>query len=666
MIYYVSANAAGCSYGTAANPFHTITEAARIAQPGDEVIVAPGIYREYVNPLYGGTDDAHRITYRSETPLGAVITGAEEIKDWTNCGGTVWSARIPNRLFGDYNPYTTLISGDWFRSPTPQHTGEVYLNGKSMYERPSLDAVKEPVKALSSWDPDFTVYTWYTCQDGDCTVIYANFQEKDPNQETVEINVRRNCFYPDRTGIGYITLSGFCIRQAATDWAPPTGYQEGMVGPHWSKGWIIEDCEISDSKCVGISLGKYLQPANNNKWTTRYCKDGTQNERDIICLAFNEGWSKETVGSHIIRRCHIHDCGQAGIAGHLGGVFSTIEENHIHHINHKHELIGDEIGGIKLHAAIDVIIRGNHFHHSTRGIWLDWQAQGTRVTQNLFHDHVTPEGSEVCDCEDIFVEVSHGPTLIDNNVFLSPVTAMICTQGIAMVHNLIAGSFTYVGSGVENGGTRFPTPRYTPYHVPHGTAIAGFMTILHGDARFYNNIFVQQKVRSDLTAYAINEGILKDDQLQFTCGTAPYNGYLLEEEYFGQFNAKSAVDGKVKDIYYDHLPIYLGGNIYLNGAVPCDRETDCAVGNEPVTLELEICDGSLKLHTDLYEHLAVPDTSMVCTDTLGIAFEPEQKFEAPDGSPITLDQDYFGVPRADRPLPGPFAAKPENGTVIIK
>ena len=240
MIYYVSANAAGCSYGTAANPFHTITEAARIAQPGDEVIVAPGIYREYVNPLHGGTDDAHRITYRSETPLGAVITGAEEIKDWTNCGGTVWSARIPNRLFGDYNPYTTLISGDWFRSPTPQHTGEVYLNGKSMYERPSLDAVKEPVKALSSWDPDFTVYTWYTCQDGDCTVIYANFQEKDPNQETVEINVRRNCFYPDRTGIGYITLSGFCIRQAATDWAPPTGYQEGMVGPHWSKGWIID------------------------------------------------------------------------------------------------------------------------------------------------------------------------------------------------------------------------------------------------------------------------------------------------------------------------------------------------------------------------------------------------------------------------------------------
>ena len=33
-----------------------------------------------------------------------------------------------------------------------------------------------------------------------------------------------------------------------------------MIGPHWSKGWIIEDCEITNSKCCGISLGKYYDP----------------------------------------------------------------------------------------------------------------------------------------------------------------------------------------------------------------------------------------------------------------------------------------------------------------------------------------------------------------------------------------------------------------------
>ena len=128
-----------------------------------------------------------------------------------------------------------------------------------------------------------------------------------------------------------------------------------MVGPHWSKGWIIEDCEIYESKCSGISLGKYLQPENDNKWLKWKYKDGTQTERDCICQASYEGWDKEHIGSHIVRRCEIHDCGQTGIVGHLGGVFSVIEDNHIHHINNKQNLAGAEIGGIKMHAAIDVI-----------------------------------------------------------------------------------------------------------------------------------------------------------------------------------------------------------------------------------------------------------------------------------------------------------------------
>lgn len=95
------------------------------------------------------------------------------------------------------------------------------------------------------------------------------------------------------------------------------GSADGISGrngrPHWSKGWIIEDCEISDSKCSGISLGKYRQPNNDNKWLKWKFKDGTQTERDCICQAQREGWTKENIGSHIIRRCNIHDCGQTGI-----------------------------------------------------------------------------------------------------------------------------------------------------------------------------------------------------------------------------------------------------------------------------------------------------------------------------------------------------------------
>ena len=391
MTYYVDITTAVSGDGTQKNPFRTISEAAQKAVAGDSVIVAPGVYREYVNPANGGTESA-RITYQSQVPLGAVISGSERITEWKPYKGDVFVARIDNQRFGSYNPYTTLVRGDWFIATFTAHTGEVYLNGKSLYEVTSLEKVLSPEINEASWDKEFSVYTWYTEQDSAAnqTVIYANFHGADPCKELVEINVRENCFYPSKEGVGYITLSGFTVRQAATQWAPPTAYQEGMIGPHWSKGWIIEDCEISDSKCSGISLGKYLQKSNDNKWLEWKYKDGTQTERECICLAQIEGWSKERIGSHIIRRCNIHDCGQTGIVGHLGGVFSLIEDNHIHHINNKQNLAGAEIGGIKMHAAIDVIIRRNNIHDCTRGLWLDWQAQGTRVTQNFFYNNMLP------------------------------------------------------------------------------------------------------------------------------------------------------------------------------------------------------------------------------------------------------------------------------------
>lgn len=658
MQIYVAADAPRGGDGTSERPLQSLAQAARLAAAGDEVIVAPGIYREYVDPVNAGTPD-QRIIYRSAVKNGAVITGAEPVKNWVHWKKDVWMVRIPNGLFGDYNPYTTYVRGDWYNAIQPVHTGEIYLGDKSFYEAARLEEVENPVIYKGSWDQEATLYKWYTEQDGDTTVIYANFQGADPNQEDVEINVRRNCFYPSKSGVGYITLSGFKVTRAATQWAPLTAYQEGMIGPRWSRGWIIEDCEVAHSKCSGISLGKYLQPNNENKWCTKFVKDGTQNERDAICQAQREGWTKELIGSHIIRRCDIHDCGQTGIVGHLGCVFSIIEDNHIHHINNKQDLAGAEIGGIKLHAAIDVIIRRNHFEYCTRGLWLDWQAQGTRVSQNLFHDNMPPEGTEITMplalAEDIFVEVSHGPTLIDNNLLLSEAAGRLSTQGLAFVHNLIAGTFTYVGNGVDNGGKVFPTPRYTPYHVPHRTEVDGFMTILHGDARFYNNIFVQMPVRSIYTEYAKKMNLEGPGWLNEICGTKPYDGYPKEEEYLARFTAENYNIREERDKYYDHLPVYSGGNVYFNGAQPYDGEEDFVLDTEhKVELKLVCGDDGCRLVTDLYEYLPQKTWQTISTQTLGMAFEPEERFENPDGTEITFDTDYFGQHRGIHPVCGPF------------
>ena len=86
MIIYVDASVIQTGNGTKENPFKTIQEAAAKALPGDEVIVAPGLYREAVNPIHAGTPDK-RITYRSAIKGQAHITGSEAVKDWENVEG---------------------------------------------------------------------------------------------------------------------------------------------------------------------------------------------------------------------------------------------------------------------------------------------------------------------------------------------------------------------------------------------------------------------------------------------------------------------------------------------------------------------------------------------------------------------------------------------------
>lgn len=655
MTIYVDANAGRGGNGSKEMPFKRISEAARIASPGDEVLVMPGIYREYVDPKNAGTKE-QRITYRSAEPLGAEITGAELLTGWEKYKGSVWTASVDNGIFGDYNPYTTYVYGDWYFAGKSKHTGVVYMNDRALYEAGSIEECIAGEKSKTSWEPEYSVYKWYAEQKDGKTVFYCNFGDKDPNSEKIEINVRRMCFFPSKKGVGYITVGGFRISKAATNWAPPAAFQDGMIGPHWSKGWIIEDCDISNSKCAGISVGKYYDPENDHYFTNKHVKSPTQMERDAVCRGQYHGWLKEKVGSHIIRRNNIHHCEQGGIIGRMGGVFSVIEDNHIHHINNMMELGGAEIAGIKMHAAIDVTMRRNHIHHCTMGIWCDWEAQGTRITQNLLHDNQMPAFAERLGggmmSQDIFVEVSHGPTLIDNNILLSDVSLRMATEGLALVHNLICGSFTSVDAGCDNIVEGKLRQRYTPYHMPHRTEVMGFMTILHGDDRFYNNIFVQKY--STVPSYETSDNR--------EAGTHIFDAFPEYDEWIAKFDMDTDTPdmGKLDKFHHHYLPVWSGGNAYFNGAKAWKNEKNALVNDkDKVFVELEEKDGRPVLKTNVYGLLEGFCGSMVSTETLGKAFEPEQRFEAPDGRDIVFDCDYKGDHRGVNVIPGPFAEPAE-------
>ncbi len=583
--YHVSVKGNDTNEGTAKAPFQTISKAADVAQPSDFITVHEGTYRERINPPRGGKSNENRIVYQVTPGEKVIIKGSEVIKGWQKVQNDTWKVTIPNSFFGDFNPYNDLIHGDWFNPKGREHhTGAVYLNGHWLTEAANLDDMLKPIGDAP---------LWFGQVDKSNTTIWAQIGQVNPNEAEVEINVRQTVFYPDKPGVNFITVRGFTMMHAATPWAPPTAEQIGLIGTHWSKGWIIENNDIRYSTCVGITLGKHGDQWDNTSQNTAegYVK--------TIERAMEHGWSKENIGHHVVRNNHISHCEQAGIVGSMGAVFSNITGNVIHDIHVRQLFTGAEMAGIKIHAAIDTEISRNHIYRTCRGIWLDWMAQGARVTRNLLHDNNTSE--------DLFVEVNHGPFMVDNNLFLSGRSLFDMSQGGAYVHNLFAGRIVL----------RPELSRETPFHKAHSTKVAGLSNIQGGDDRFYNNLVIQP---------------------------GGLDGY-----------AKAA------------LPLQIEGNVYFNGAKPYLKETNCLVKTK-FNPEVKVVEEneSVFLHITLDDSMHVLDNPLVTTALLGRAKMPNAAYENPDGTPLKIDTDYFGKKRSEANLSaGPFE-NPGEGKLTLK
>lgn len=592
--YHVSPSGNDAANGSVETPLRTINRAAQLALPGDTVTVHQGTYREWIDPLNGGESNTKRILYRAAEDEKVEIKGSELVTGWKRekKNKQVWKVVLPNRFFGNYNPFNDRLYGDWLWSDKVHHTADVYLNDVSLYETFSLDKVYQPDTLCTIRDPKGCTNVWFAEVDAENTTIYANFGSVDPNKEVTEVSVRPTCFYPTREGLNYITIRGFYFSQAATQWAAPTAEQIGMIATHWCKGWIIEDNVIKNSRANGITLGKERSSGHNLECNDIRL-DGTLHYIEVIFNVLRKGWDKDNVGSHIVRNNVISDCEQTGICGSMGAAFSEIYGNHIYNILVKQQFGGAEMAGIKLHGAIDTYIHHNRIHKSGNyGVWLDWMAQGARVSSNLIYDNLG---------QDLFIEVSHGPYVVDNNIFLSPHSLQENTDGGTYLHNIFSGNMNPLDD-----------MRYTPYHLNHSTQIKGFRTITQGDHRFYNNIFIGGKDQK------VNYGLIDFDKSKW--------------------------------------PIYAEGNIFCNGAKPMtDKEQGWVESSVNPNLRLEETDGEVYLISDVnLNDLANFKGAKIDSERLGVTKLSGLPFENPDGTSFTLDKDYFGVSRSSITVVGPF------------
>ena len=349
--------------------------------------------------------------------------------------------------------------------------------------------------------------------------------------------------------------------------------------------------------------------------TLRRDKPGYQYQLESVFAARQIGWDREHVGSHIVRRNRIYDCGQNGIVGHLGCVFSTIEDNQIYNIALKREFYGYEIAGIKLHAALDVVIRHNRIHDCSLGTWLDWQTQGTRVSRNLLYGNN----------RDLFVEVSHGPYLVDHNIFGSKASLEVFSQGGAFVNNLVCGT-VLLQPVLE---------RPTPYHVPHSTQLAGYAAIHGGDDRHVGNIFLGGDA-------ALAYGPTSRFGISADYGTAGYNGHPGSmEEYRGLI--ADPTRGDHERFMNVKQPVYIRENVYLGGAEPFEAEKGAIVLNDDdVTVQVVDEGGQVHLETKLPDAFNNASVGGITGAELQPVRFVDADFEDPDGAAVTLDTDLVG------------------------
>ena len=381
---WVDRTAANPGDGSREHPYLTIMAAATVVNPGDVVMIRPGVYPEWVALERSGTAAAP-ITFQAAGALGSVIiSGADTLETWEP-DGNVFFTPWDHDFVIDTKPDGTLVRSH-FGDP-PLGCAEIVLQDG------------EPLKMVMS-RPALEAGTFYV--DWDANRLYVRLLgDRNPRRTRVEGGVRPYLFSPLEqwnkfSEASYITVRGLKMGNAAN--FPQRG---GLVtGDHW----LIEDCLVEGNSAGGVNI-------RGNDVTLRRV---TASRNGFAGISGNDCANTlledcQTVGNNTRGFNPGNDGG--------GGKFLRTRNLHIKNLS-SHDNTGP---GLWLdfdnrdYLVEDSTIAGN------RGLTMDWEGSGIateinpgpgRIINNTIFSN-TGAAVGIWECRDLVVE---GNTLVDNGI----------------------------------------------------------------------------------------------------------------------------------------------------------------------------------------------------------------------------------------------------------
>ena len=482
---------------TGGGDFTSIDSALEVAQAGDIVRVAPGIYREEVRVKRSGKDGSP-ITVESAVRGGAVVRGSEVWKNpWTPLAGHpgVLASTIDLSPFagGRVNPYATTISigGRDASRPAraatndasnidaflPRTLGQIFIDGRPVCEVATLRALYA------------TPNTWLVSPDGAAVWLHPSSADAPLSGRLVEWTVRDRLFHAARRGLAHIVVRGFVFEHCANQGPFP---QKGAVDVRSGYRWTVEHNVIRFAKTVGLAAG-------GETWVVSRLSDVPPADRRLM----------------FAQQCHVRynsitDNGVSGIAAwNANGLRiynNVIERNNTGCYGWRRNY-WDETAGIKVHGGYTTIannvIRDNEGH----GIWFDTGLANVRIAGNAILNNRR---------SGIMFESGFGSALVDCNVI-----AYTRPDG----HSFYAGDgiYSHNGSGVTAAHNLFAQNAGAGVRFRTTWGKIGKRDYETSDNRYLNNIFYRN-ASGNLMVSATNRlshGTVSEGNL-YISGTYPF------------------------------------------------------------------------------------------------------------------------------------------------